>query len=1077
MRRWLLIPILGAVLVSQEAAQAPDTRQQLWQYRNLGKAFYENPMTQLQAVEEFRKALALAPHSAADRINYGLALLRAGKTREAIVELLRAQKQDPRNPRTWFNLGVAYKKEFEHPAAIEQLQGMLKLVPDEPATHYNLGVEYKLIGKSQLALEEFLAAEKFAPDFAAPHFQLYNAYRELGRKEDAANELELFNGIKKKQAAAAIPEDPEWSPYAEIFDTIERTPGESAPLNLKLQPKTVTHAADPASSGMVAIDSSGTGRTDLVVWSRGGIQLFRNGRIAVAQTGLEEVKNVIGIIPGDFNNDELPDLCVLTTTGAALYVNRGGRFEPFPAKLPAGVFTRALWIDFDHDYDLDLFLFGERSVLMRNEGEAGFADHSDKFPFVAGRVLDAIAYEAVPDTNSRDIVVSYADRPGVLYRDRQGGRYEAEALPAVPAGTKQLLAVDINNDGWMDLLAASDDRTFLFLNKQSTLRDAQELPGAKPPLVAVDLENRGTARILSNQKAFTWTPARTLPSQPLSVVPAATSLVAGDFEGSGTTDLVVMTADGNVELLGNRATGRSLRVALTGVKNLKVPLGAAVEVKAGTLYGKQLYSGVPLIFGLNGQAEADVVRVTWPNGLVQNETRQAAGVLAYKEKPRLSGSCPMIFAWDGRRFRFISDVLGVAPLGASDGDGHYFPVNHREHVMIPGTELALRGGHYELRITEELHEVSYLDQIQLIALDHPASVEVLTNDKFKGPPYPEFRLFRIHKRIYPQRATDDRGRNLLPAIGRRDGVYARGFTHDYAGVAQEHYIELDFGRAARSNRALLVLNGWVDWADGSTFLAAAQQGSGLIFPYLQVKDASGRWRTVIEDMGMPSGKPKSIVVDLTGKFLSTDHRVRIVTNLCVYWDEIFLSEDESAPNVRVTRLSPQFADLHFRGFSRTVIDPHRARPEEFLYQQVTPVSTWNPTPGRYTRYGEVSELLRDEDDRLVIMGSGDELRLRFEAAALPPLPAGWQRDFLVMVDGWAKDADSNTAFSQSVEPLPFHAMSAYPYSANEHFPDDEAHRRYRELYLTRPALRLLRPLASDATRSYPQNLQPSGQNP
>jgi hypothetical protein len=103
------------------------------------------------------------------------------------------------------------------------------------------------------------------------------------------------------------------------------------------------------------------------------------------------------------------------------------------------------------------------------------------------------------------------------------------------------------------------------------------------------------------------------------------------------------------------------------------------------------------------------------------------------------------------------------------------------------------------------------------------------------------------------------------------------------------------------------------------------------------------------------------------------------------------------------------------------------------------------------------------------MGSGDELRLLFPAASLPPLPPGWQRDFLLKVDGWAKDADANTAYGQSVEPLPFHGMSQYPYPPTEQFPDDELHRRYREEYNTRPALRLLRPLTeiSSGTRSRP----------
>jgi hypothetical protein len=157
------------------------------------------------------------------------------------------------------------------------------------------------------------------------------------------------------------------------------------------------------------------------------------------------------------------------------------------------------------------------------------------------------------------------------------------------------------------------------------------------------------------------------------------------------------------------------------------------------------------------------------------------------------------------------------------------------------------------------------------------------------------------------------------------------------------------------------------------------------------------------------------------------------------------------------------ADLHFRGFSRATIDPQRKQPESFDYQATSSTSMWNPTPGNYTRYGAVKDLLRDLDDRMVILGSGDEIRMLFPAAGLPALPAGWRRDYLLLVDGWAKDADANTAFSQSVLPLPFHGMSRYPYPAGEHFPDDEAHRGYIREYLTRPALRLIRPVSPSGT--------------
>jgi hypothetical protein len=227
-------------------------------------------------------------------------------------------------------------------------------------------------------------------------------------------------------------------------------------------------------------------------------------------------------------------------------------------------------------------------------------------------------------------------------------------------------------------------------------------------------------------------------------------------------------------------------------------------------------------------------------------------------------------------------------------------------------------------------------------------------------------------------------------------------------------------------------------------------------PSLEMQDAFGAWRTVNADMGMPSGKPKMIAVDL--KFLSASRKVRIVTNLCVYWDEVFLNEDAGEPVVTQTGTRVESADLRFRGFSASKIDAARKQPDMYSYGQVTAASFWNPTAGMYTRYGDVRELVTGVDDRMVIMGSGDELALRFAAAGLPAVKAGWTRDYLLKVDGWAKDRDPNTAFGSSVEPLPFHGMSVYPYPAPEHFPDDAEHERYRREYNTRQALRLMRAL-------------------
>lgn len=990
----------------------------LWRFRNLGKAFYENPTTQKQAVDEFRKARDLAPESARETLNYGLALLRAGDLPAGVAQLEKAQKLDPKIPHTWFNLGIAFKRQAEFDRALPQFQQMARLAPNDAVVHYQLGALQKLANNLPAAVSEFERARELGPRMAAPHFQLYGIYRQMNRTEDAAAELQKFQDLKKQQEGAAVPEDMEWNVYSEIYDA-PPSPAASpaAPAVYREEKLAAGFTGDTA--GTAALLADGV-HPSLIVWGGGRATLFRNGAKAVPDSGLEELKDVVSVAVGDFDNDGLPDLCVITSQGALLYRNAAGHFR-LQAELARGSFRKAVWVDYDHDYDADVLLVGDDLRLLRNNGEAGFSDESKRFPFVPGKALDAVRFDREPDTQGFDLAVSYATRAGVLYRDGLGGTYTAQDLPELPAGAFGLVAGDVNNDGRTDVAARlPEGQRLLLLNREAAFQAA---PAPKP-----------------------------------TEYPFA-QLV--DFAGRGRGDRASIAADG-VLSMGHDVTpvyGNWIGIALTGVKNAKLASGAQIEVKAGTDYRKIAYQGVPVLVRLGSRTKVDTVRIAWPNGLIQNETEvQMNRVAPIKEAPRLSGSCPMIFTWNGERFQFITDVLGVAPLGASSGDGEFFPVDHDEYVSIPGEALQARNGEFEVRVTEELREVSYLDQIRLLALDHPAGVDIVTNEKFKSPPFPEFRLFGVQHRVNPVAARDQRGADVRAALAQRDRAYPDSFRRDQTGIAEMHTLDLDFAGAASANQAVLILNGWVDWADGSTFLSATQAHKDLTFPYLQVKDAAGNWKTVVEDTGIPAGKPKTIAVDLTGKFLSASREVRFVTNLCVYWDEIFLIENSAPPSTRLTPVEMTAADLHFRGFSKATIHPLRKQPEQFDYSRVSATSMWNPTAGNYTRYGVVDELLREPDDRMVLMGSGDELQLRFRAAGLPQLPQGWKRDFLLLVDGWAKDADANTAFSQSVLPLPFHSMSRYPYSAGERFPTDPEHLKYQREYNNRQALRLIRRL-------------------
>jgi hypothetical protein len=283
-----------------------------------------------------------------------------------------------------------------------------------------------------------------------------------------------------------------------------------------------------------------------------------------------------------------------------------------------------------------------------------------------------------------------------------------------------------------------------------------------------------------------------------------------------------------------------------------------------------------------------------------------------------------------------------------------------------------------------------------------------------------------------------------------DRIYPGDFQRDrIRGYAAEHTLTMKLAESGSANqRIVLLLTGWTDYAWSSDNLAASQAGKAMMLPALQVKDDRGRWRTVIQDIGIPVGRPQTVTVDLTGKFLSSDREVRIVTNMRILWDQILVGTTEEQASVRMMRLNPVRAGLRWRGFSRE-ITPDGREPFGYDYDHISFTSPWKVMPGRYTREGDVRELLLASDDMFVISRPGDEISLAFDARQLPRLPSGWTRTFLLYADGFSKEMDINSASPDQVLPLPFHRMSKYPYLNPETYPMTAERRAYMDKYNTR----------------------------
>jgi hypothetical protein len=336
--------------------------------------------------------------------------------------------------------------------------------------------------------------------------------------------------------------------------------------------------------------------------------------------------------------------------------------------------------------------------------------------------------------------------------------------------------------------------------------------------------------------------------------------------------------------------------------------------------------------------------------------------------------------------------------------------------------------------------------VQLVAIDHPDGADVYPNEGLKEPPFAPLLLTTTRAARPPAAAVDDTGQDVLPRLASVDRRYVDGFPLiEPRGYARSHTLTLDLGEDAA--RAALLMTGWTDYAFSSDNVAASQQGLTLHPPSLQVQDASGGWRTLVEDIGIPVGRPQTVVVDLRGK-LRGSRRVRIVTDMRIYWDQILVDTSGGGAPTRVSRLDPSVADLRSRGFSAAVA-PDGREPFGYDYDRVTTDAMWKVMPGRYTREGDVRPLVVATDDMFVVARPGDEVAVSFDASALPAVPGGWTRTFLLYADGFSKEMDINSASPHEAGPLPFHGMTRYPYGDGEHYPSSPRHRDYLSRYNTR----------------------------
>ncbi len=771
----------------------------------------------------------------------------------------------------------------------------------------------------------------------------------------------------------------------------------------------------------------------------------------------------------------------------------GEIFEDATAAAGLGVIggagaTAAAAIDFDIEGDLDLALVGGKA----GAGELFRSNLIGVLTGVLTGALEAVGAatlprEAFPEPaaliasdldrdGDLDLLVAHSKGLSWLDNLRQGRFGDRTAVSGLAGLSKSqpgvsvmaVVSADLDNDGLPDLIAAGSAGLAAWHNRGGTFEPwpLSGLPD-KPALadvLALDADNDGRLDLAAaGPSGLLVLGQRGTPERPVfealkieGAPSSAAVLAAADLDADGDLDLLAGGPNGLHRLDndgGNRNHWLSVRLkALTqgNSKNNLEGLGAVVEVRSGSAYQFREVQGQVTHLGLGSRTRPDLLRVTWTNGVPQNRM-QPQGDLRIVEEQLLKGSCPFLYAWDGKGFAFVTDLLWNSPIGLPVAPGVWAGADPGEIVRIDGLEPRREGGgegdqsRYEIRVTEELWEAAFFDQVRLWVVDHPADVEVASNLKvIPGKPLPE--EVKASRGLRPVTAAwDGAGEDATERVRRRDEVYASGFEPSpYQGVTAKPWtFTFDLGEAP--NRPVrLHLDGWNFPADASLNLAVAQRSDlPPTFPRVEV-ETDGGWEILVAEMGFPAGKTKTMVVD-TPALPPGAHRLRIVTNQWIAWDRIaWTSSPVDSEPVIAARLDPATADLRYRGFSQLIRRSPNG-PHGYLYERSTAESPWLPFPGRYTRYGDVKELLLAADDRTVILAPGDEIALTFDAKSLPPVRKGWTRTLFLESQGWDKDADRNTFEASQVEPLPFRAMKRY----GDPLPDTPELRRYLEEWLTR----------------------------
>jgi len=1047
------------------------------------------------AQKRFKKAISLVPKNANIHFLYGILYSQEGQIQDAVKEMKKAAQLNPDDPLIQFSLIKELERQSssDNKGEIQQIFDQLNKI--QPG---NLAVMVEQI-RFAILQKDMSTAQKFLNKLANKD---KNWSKEIKQRIQSIKENVTKNEIHKLSTQIAfLDHDLRQLPvYQKDLSNVQLpsnqigflitsflylpAPKASASkidskLSFKEQPVSLSNTNRTPFIRTLSLQG---GRVPQLLYVEGN-KLQIKGGAKLNFPGNEKVKSPqIAVL--DYNYDFKNDVCLAGSKGLKLYQQTSnGHFKDVAHSLGLSSKIinepyRAVWrADLDLDGDLDLLMapVHGKSFELRNNGDGTFKKVS--FLDDASNIKE-FKWADLDNDGDADAAILTNKGQIELYMNQRLGHFREVNKSELPDSVVTFTIADLNGDSQFSLVFLQKSgklkRCYYDSDNQKwetkSVGEWPDFSQIKTPsnakIFVQDFDNNGHLDVMATAGGQTrvWLNDPDGKLHLMKTKFSGTVYSVDDMNGNGRLDWVGMSAQGKpAEWINNGSSkynGEIIRPrASNPVGDRRINsfgIGGVLEARSGLIYQRQPINSPLVHFGLGTYSQADMLRIIWPNGSVQAEFAGLGGGSTITNRQSLKGSCPWLFAYNGKKMNFITDILWRSPLGLRLNAQKTAAMGQaKDWVTVRGDQLKPKNGFYDLDITAELWETHFFDYVSLMTVDHPKNTHIFVDERFSIPP-PKLKVYVTGPLHNIKRAWDQNGKNVTNLINKKDGKYLGDFKlTKYQGVAKKHYITLDLGSGLPEKGPLwLIAYGWVYPTDSSINVAISQgkqkPPEGL---QLQISDGHGGWKTVNSKIGFPAGKNKTVLINLEGLFHHKgDHKVRLVTSTQTYWDAIWWAQGKPNAKIKTHRILPTIANLRYRGYSK-LIQKTEYSPQVPDYQDITGTTPkWSDLVGFYTRYGNVKPLLHKIDNRYVIMNAGDEMRLKFKDSTHPP--KNYKRDFVFISNGWEKDGDYNTTFSKTVIPLPSHNETTYntPPTTLQNDPVYQKHKKdwikYQTRYIT-----------------------------